>query len=62
MVFGDSTPTISQEGTTNVRPDPSQLHYTSAEGHTLSSSSTIYSDRIVEYDNFFRKNVSVIKK
>ena len=56
IVFDNSTPIIPQGVSTNVKPNPSLLHYTSAEGHAVSAQT--YSDNIIVYDNFFDGNVS----
>ena len=42
VIFDDSTPNIPQGVATNFRPDPSLLHYTSAEIRTISSYSMNY--------------------
>ena len=60
VVFNNSTPTILVGVSTNVRPDPSLLHYTSAEGRSLPSFVTNYSDHIIVQDKFFRRNFSAI--
>ena len=58
IVFDNSTPTTPHGVATNIKPDPSLLHYTSSEGCTLSSSSTSYSDSIKSHDEFSKGNVS----
>ena len=60
VVFYYSAPTINVGVSTNIRPDPSLLHYTSAEGRALPSSVTIYSEHIIVHDKFFRGNFPVI--
>ena len=56
IVFDNSTPIIPQGASTNVKPNPSLLHYTSAEGHTVSAQT--YSDNIIVDDKFFDRNFS----
>ena len=58
VVFDNSTPTIPVGVSTNVRPNPSLLHYTSAEGRVLPSYATNYSEHIIVHDKLFRGNVS----
>ena len=58
IVFDNSTPIIPKGVSTNVKPNPSILHYTSAEGCAFHHSSPTYSDNIVVHDNFFNGNVS----
>ena len=53
VVFDNSTPTISVGVSTDVRLDPSFLHYTSAEGRTLPSSTTNYSEHVIVHDKLF---------
>ena len=57
-MFDNSTPTIHVGVSTNVRPDPSFLHYMSTEGRALPSSVTNYSDNKIVRDKFFRGNIS----
>ena len=54
IVFDNSTPIIPQGVSTNVKPNPSLLHYTSAEGHAVHHSEPTYSDNIIVHDNFSR--------
>ena len=56
IVFDNITPIIPQGVCTNVKPNPSLLHYTSAEGHTVSAQT--YSDNIIVHDKFSDGNVS----
>jgi len=58
VVFDNSTPTIPVGVSTSVRPNPSFLNYTSAEGRALPAFSTNYSDHIIVHDKFFGGNVS----
>ena len=58
VVFDNGTPTIPQGVATNVRHDPSLLHYKFAEGHSFSRFSTSYSDDIIMHETLFRGNVS----
>ena len=58
IVFDNSTPIIPQGVSTNVKPNPSLLHYTSAEGRAVHHSAPTYSDNIIVHDNFFEGNVS----
>ena len=53
VVFDNSTPTIPVGVSTDVRLDPSFLHYTSAEGRTLPSSTTNYSEHVIVHDKLF---------
>ena len=56
IVFDNSTPIIPQGVSTNIKPNPSLLHYTSAEGHAVSAQT--YSDNIIVHDKFFDGNIS----
>ena len=58
IVFDNSTPIIPQGVSTNVKPNPSLLHYTSAEGLAVHYSAPIYSDNIIMHDIFFEGNIS----
>ena len=58
IVFDNNTPTIPQGVSTNVKPNPFLLHYTSAEGNTIHHNAPTYSDNIIVHDNFFEGNVS----
>ena len=58
IVFDNSTSIITKGVSTNVKPNPSILHYTSVEGCAFYHSSPTYSDNIVVHDNFFNGNVS----
>ena len=58
IVFDNSTPIIPQGVSTNVKPNPSLLHYTSVEGNSFQYSSPTYLDNIVVHDIFFEGNMS----
>ena len=58
IVFDDITPIIPQGVSTNIKPNPSLLHYTSAEGLAVHYSAPTYSDNIIVHDNFFEGNIS----
>ena len=53
VVF-NKNPAIPHELSTNVRHDPSILHYISIEGYLLTKSSSNYLDRIIVYANFYQ--------
>ena len=58
IVFDNSTPIIPQGVSTNVKPNPSLLHYTSTEGRAVQHFAPTYLDNIIVHDNFFEGNVS----
>ena len=58
IVFDNDTPIIPQGVSTNVKPNPSLLHYTFAEDHAVHHSAPTYSDKIIVHDKFFEVNVS----
>ena len=58
VVFDNSTPTIPEGVPTNIKPNPSLLHLTSAEGYTESNQSTNFSDNILVQDSFYKGKVS----
>ena len=58
IVFDNDTPIIPQVVSTNVKPNPSLLHYTSAEGRAVHHSVPTYSHNIILHDKFFEGNVS----
>ena len=57
IVFDNSTPIIPQAMSTNVKPNPSILQYTSTKGRALHHSLPSYSEDIIIY-NFFQENMS----
>ena len=58
VVFDNSTLTIPEGVPTNIKPNPSLLHLTSAEGHTESNQSTNFSENILVKDSFYKGKVS----
>jgi len=58
IVSDNITPIIPQGVSTNVKPNPSFLHYTSAEGRAFYHSSPTYSDNIIVHNKKFEGNVS----
>ena len=57
-IFDNDTPTISQGVSSNVKPNPSLLHYSSAEGCAVHQHTPTYSDNIIVNDKCFEGNVS----
>ena len=53
VVFDNSTPTIPEGVPTNIKPNPSLLHSTSAEGHIVTNSFPNYSENIIVRDSFY---------
>ena len=58
VVFDNTILTILVEVFTNIRPDPSLLHYTFSEGRALSNFFISYSDQIIVHDKCPRGNIS----
>ena len=58
IVFDNNTSTIPQGVSTNIKPNPSLLRYTSVEGNAIHHNATTYSDNIIVHDNCFEGNVS----
>ena len=58
IVFDTTTPTILQEVSTNIKPNPSLFHYTSADNRALICSSPSYSECIVVHDKRFKGDMS----
>ena len=58
IVFDNIIPIIPHGVSTNIKPNPSLLHYTSTEGRAIHHSAPTYSDNIIVHDNFFEGNVS----
>jgi len=58
IVFDNSTPIIPQRVSTNVKPNPSLLQYTSAEGRAVHHSAPTYSEDIIVHNKYFEGNVS----
>ena len=58
VVFDNSIPTTLEGVPTNIKPNPSLLHFTSAEGHTVPNQSTIFSENIPVKDSFYKGKVS----
>ena len=58
IVFDTTTPTILQEVSTNIKPNPSLFHYTSADDRALICSSPSYSECIVVHDKRFKGDMS----
>ena len=53
-VFDNNTSTIPHGVLTNVKPNPSLLHYTSTEGNAIHHNAPTYSENIIVHDNFLR--------
>ena len=58
VVFDNSTLTIPEGVPTNIKPNPSLLHFTSTEGHTVPNQSTNFSENILVKDIFYKGKVS----
>ena len=58
VVSDNSTPTIPEGVPTNIKPNPSILHFTSAEGHVVTNPFPHYSSNIIVRDSFYKGNVS----
>ena len=58
IVFDNITPIIPHGVSTNVKPNPSFLHYTSTDDCVVQHSAPTYSDTIIVHDIFFEGNVS----
>ena len=54
----NSTHSIPQRVSSNVKHNPSLLHYTSTEGCPFHHSSPLYSDNIIVHEHFYEGNVS----
>ena len=58
VVFDNRNPTILQGVSTNIKSNPSLLHYTSAEDRALTCFSPSYTEIIIVHDNFCMGSVS----
>ena len=54
----NSTPTIPEGVPTNIKPNPSLLHFTSTEGHVVTNPFPHYSSNIIVRDSFYKGNFS----
>ena len=58
VIFNNSTPTIPERVSTNIKPNPSLLYFTSAEGYAVTNPFPNYSANIIVRDSFYKGNVS----
>ena len=55
VVFDNSTPTIPEGVSTNIKPNPSLLHFTSAEGYVVTNPFPSCSANIIVRDSFTKE-------